>query len=462
MNRQQPAIDCHRSGFIVITNDGVVSDNKGYNGKQRKVTSSCMWIALSQVITIGDLVTGSAPTALDLRDQFVFPLVSIQFEVTGKNGENDHDDFLQNFCDFYFVEIHIYTVNYTGSNSSESFGSAWIGNPACIFKPQPVEVGYKRRFAIAHYGGHYELITSKTPTTPYHHVNLKENPEFHLKRYNYISDNDDSTHSQGQEKFNPSAHGSSQHPVLKPFYHPAQQPVLKPFQHSNPVTVQKTVQKTLHQQPSEKFPQKFSRQTSQNSSHKSSPKPAIHVPNSQNSSENRPNKTVNFFLNPDPSRFDITGKTVRVLHAISESPEISESSIHVAPSESSVPSVPSVSKPSISRPSASKSKVSDPSAVFEHYDLESFNVKSPESSLDLIKEEHELRDLLKRLRLEVNDVRDKIVKLVSETDQRDLTTAEMFQLSLQQNKNHTITALIKQIEQEAKRLEELRRDRDRD
>ena len=145
---------CEKIGFVTVPNDGNDSEN----------SSSCMWMTLELIIRLasrGEKLT----KAHFLRDNYGFPNESIQFVIdftNGKDAKENHNSWIQQVCDDNNLMIDIYTANYTGG-----IGSVWLGNPAVSFAPKNSKspISPENRFAIVSYGGHYELIVSKTPTT---------------------------------------------------------------------------------------------------------------------------------------------------------------------------------------------------------------------------------------------------------------------------------------------------------
>ncbi|VBB18855.1 hypothetical protein YASMINEVIRUS_1387 [Yasminevirus sp. GU-2018] len=164
---------CAQSPFTAIINsgkDGVYSD-------------SCAWIAMSQAISLANNTDEHAsPTPVELRTEFKFPPKSIQFVIDfdkySPGYGSGHNKFMQAVCNTYNVEFHIYIANYTGAP-----GSTWIGNSAIIFTDEKMNVPVQRKFAIINYGGHYELIVSKTPSTPRHQ--LRGRPHWKLRSYSF-------------------------------------------------------------------------------------------------------------------------------------------------------------------------------------------------------------------------------------------------------------------------------------
>lgn len=175
--RSVESVDCAKSSFIVIKNDG-------FDGVFK---SACLWISISNALQISSK-TKSYPTALTLREQAEFPSKSVQFELNtfdANETEKIHTDALRRICAMYNIEIHFYTANYSGG-----VGSTWIGQCGVIVGSESNNNSIRtRKFAIVNYGGHYELIVSKTPTTRSYFVNKRFFPQLCLKTYRYIRPN---------------------------------------------------------------------------------------------------------------------------------------------------------------------------------------------------------------------------------------------------------------------------------
>jgi hypothetical protein len=169
--RRTQTMDCVKHSFSTIPNDGIISIGND------TLSRSCFWIAAYQGLKLlfGQLFTTRVPDPFCLRRKHGFPNMSIDFSA------GEHYVYCKRLCTEYAINVHFYTVNYTGA-----IGSSWIGHPSLTINSNPKSAS-NRTLAIASYGGHYELIVSKTETSDSLETRLTTEI---LERYNYIPESE--------------------------------------------------------------------------------------------------------------------------------------------------------------------------------------------------------------------------------------------------------------------------------